>query len=126
MKASARAMSMRDVDGVDVVLPVRHTGNNVPTLTVKITKKLRTQLVTAARNRHVSVSELVRRAIETSLREPGPTGSTAYDLVRDLIEGLPKRRGSPTDRSTNPKYLEDLGLDNRQYREKYGRDRRSR
>jgi len=63
-------------------------------------------------------SELVREAIEKSLREqPNPTG---YDLIRDIIEGLPKPTGPKTDRSTNPKYLEGLGLSGPEYRAKFG------
>ena len=111
---------------VDALLPVGHTGNTVPTLTVKISKQLRSRLVAAARRRGVTQSDLVRQAIEHALLEDPLPGPSAYDLIADLIEKLPKPKGPPTDRSTNKKYLEGYGLDNRQYRKKYGRDRRPR
>ncbi len=109
---------------VDAVFPGGHTGNTVPTLTVKITKQLRARLVAAAKRRGVTQSELVRDAIETSLRAPVTPGPSAYDLIADLIEGLPA--DGPSDLSTNKKYMEGFGLDGPQYREWLRRERRTR
>ncbi len=96
----------------------------MPTLTVKISKQLGQRIAAEAKLRRISQSQLVRDAIEASLRPPA-AGPSPYDLIKDLVETLPKR-GPKTDRSTNPKYMEGYGLDNRQYREKFGRDRRHR
>jgi predicted transcriptional regulator len=120
LKNAARATGC-----VDAVFPGGHTGNTVPTLTVKISKQLRARLAAAAKRRRVSQSELVRQAIEESLREPIPAGESLYDKVKDLIDALP-RGGPVTDRSTNKKWMEGYGLDNAQYKERFGRARRPR
>ncbi len=107
---------------VDAVFPGGHTGNTVPTLTVKITKQLRARLVAAAKRRGVTQSELVRDAIETSLRAPdASSGPTLFDQISDLI-GIVDR--GPPELSTNKKYLEGFGLDGPEYRKKLARDRR--
>lgn len=115
----------RTDERVDGLLPVDHTGNTVPTLTVKISNQLRARISAAAKRRRISQSELVRQAIEENLREPVPAGQSLYDQISDLIEALP-RGGPVSDRSTRKKRLEGYGLDNAQYREKFGRDRRPR
>ena len=120
MRSGARA----EVD-VDAVLLVDHTGNTVPTLTVKISKQLRAKIAAAAKRRRISQSELVRQAIEESLREPIPPGESLYDQIKDLIDALPTD-GPVTDRSTNKKWMEGFGLDNAQYKAKYSRARRPR
>ena len=98
----------------------------MPTLTVKVSKQLRAKIIATAKRRRISQSDLVRQAIETSLREgatmPGPT---LYDQIKDLIEALPKD-GPKTDRSTNKDAMRGFGLDNAEYRKRYGRDRRPR
>lgn len=104
---------------VDAVLPLHHTGNTVPTLTVKISKQLRARLAAAAKRRRTSQSELVRQAIEEHLREPIPAGESAYDLIKDLIESLPApAKNEPlVYRARNSKKLmEGFGLDNAQLR----------
>jgi hypothetical protein len=107
---------------VDAVFPDGHTGNTVPTLTVKITKQLRAKLVATAKRRGVTQSELVRDAIETSLRAPdATTGPSLFDQISDLI-GV--TAAGPPDLSTNKKYLEGLGLDGPAYRKQVARDRR--
>ena len=97
----------------------------MPTLTVKITKQLRARLVAAAKRRGVTQSELVRDAIGTSLHAPVKPSPNAYDLIADLIEGLPVDDG-PSDLSTNKKYMQGFGLDGPQYREWLRRERRTR
>ena len=97
----------------------------MPTLTVKITKQLRAKLVATAKRRGVTQSELVRDAIETSLRAPVKPGPSAYDLIADLIEGLPGD-GGPSDLSSNKKYMEGYGLDGPRFREWARRERRPR
>ena len=104
---------------VDGLLPVGHTGNTVPTLTVKISKQLRAKLAAAAKRRRTSQSELVRQAIEEYLREPASLRESAYDQIKDLIESLPApAENEPrTDRARNPKkWMEGYGLDNAQLR----------
>ncbi len=96
---------------VDAVFLLRHTGNTVPTLTLKISKQLRAQIAAAAKRRQISQSELVREAIEASLRQRLAPEPSAYDSIRDLIEALPNE-GPVTDRSTNKKWLAGFGLDN--------------
>ena len=96
----------------------------MPTLTLKITPQLRAQIAAAAKRQRISQSQFVRLAIEESLRAPLLAGPSAYDLIADLIEGLPKPKGPKTDRSTNKKWMEGFGLDNAQYRKQFGRARR--
>ena len=106
-------------DRVDLVLPVNHTGNTVPTLTVKISKQLRARLAAAAKRRRTTQSELVRQAIEEHVREPIPVGESLYDQIKDLIEALPApAKDEPlTDRARNSKkWMEGFGLDNAQLR----------
>jgi hypothetical protein len=123
MTSNAPDSEAETVD-VDVVLPAGHTGNTVPTLTVKITKQLRALIAAAASRRGITQSELVRDAILASLRDPAKPGPSAYDLVADLIAGLPK--SGPGDLSTNKKYMEGFGLDGPRYREQLRRGRRAR
>lgn len=111
---------------LDGVFPARQTGNAMPTLTVKITKQLRARITATAKRRGITRSELVRDAIETTLRDPAKPQPTAYDLIKDLIEALPVEPGPPTDRSTNKKCMEGFGLDGPQYREWLRRERRTR
>lgn len=116
-------------DCVDVLLPVGHTGNTVPTLTVKISKQLRARLAAAAKRRRTSQSEVVRQAIEEYLREPIPAGESAYDQIKDLIEALPApaEGEARTDRARNmKKWMEGFGLDNAQLRTLRGRAGRHR
>ena len=101
MRAGVRAGGV-----VDAVLPSRRSGNTVPTLTLKISKQLRSQIASAAKRRGITQSELVRQAIESTLRAHQPVAS-AYDRISDLI-GI---YDGPGDLSTNKKYMEGFGLD---------------
>ena len=96
-------------------------------MTLKLPKILRLQVAAAAKRRGVTQSELVRQAIEKLLRDDAaaPQSPTPYDLIRDLIEKLPKG-GPKTDRSTNKKYMEGYGLDGPEYRKWLRRARRTR
>jgi hypothetical protein len=123
LKSGARAAA----SVVDAVLPSEHTGNTVPTLTLKISKQLKSQITAAAKRREISISELVRQGIERELREHTFPGPSLYDLSRDLC-GISNRGIS--DLSTNKKHMEGFGLTGPAYREflkkKQSRDRRSR
>jgi predicted DNA-binding protein len=110
MKCAAR--SERDVDAV---FPVGHTGNTVPTLTLKVPKLIKAQITAAAKQRGVTQSELVRRAIEAHLREE-PTQPTPYDLVADLIEKLPARRSHPRLDPSKKRDWDGFGLPGPEYR----------
>lgn len=78
-------------------------------ITVKLPDALRVRLQAEAARRGVSLGAVVREAAETYVVEaPTRKRLTAYDLSKDLCGSL---RGGPGDLSTNPKYLEELGLD---------------
>ena len=98
-----------------MVLPVCQTSNNVPTLTVKISKQLRQQIAAAAKRRRITQSELVREAIEKSLRSQTTAGPSAFDLISDLI-GIGDE--GPSDLSTNKKHMAGFGLDNAEMRDR--------
>jgi len=109
---------------VDEVLRVPHAGSAMPTLSIKIPKQLRSALATAAKLRGVTQSELVRDAIEASLRPPVPS---AYDQIADLIEALPApgKNDLLTDHARNPCW-EGYGLDGPAFRKLRMTQRRAR
>jgi len=78
-------------------------------ITVKLPDELRVRLQAEADKRGVSLGHVVREAAETYVvASPAQKRLSAYDLSKDLCGSLD---GGPGDLSTNPKYLEDLGLD---------------
>jgi hypothetical protein len=78
-------------------------------LTVKLPDALRVRLEAEAARRGVSVGAVVREAAETYVvSSPTQKKLSAYELSKDICGSLD---GGPGDLSTNPKYLEDLGLD---------------
>ena len=85
-------------------------------MSFKIPRTVQLQIAALAKGRGVTQSELVCEAIEKLLREDAaPRASlTPYDLIRDLIERLPKG-GPKTDHSNNKK-MEGYGLDGPEYR----------
>ncbi len=101
----------------------------MPVITLKVSKLLKEVIAVAAKKRALTQSELVRRAIESYLREQ-PEQPTPYDLVRDLIENLPHQPRSPR---LDPAKKEDwggFGLTGPEYRawlkKRRQRDRRHR
>jgi hypothetical protein len=78
-------------------------------ITVKIPAALRVRLEAEAARRGVSLGAVVREAAETYVAEaPARKKLSAYELTKDLCGIF---TDGPGDLSTNPKYLEDLGLD---------------
>ena len=76
------------------------------TITCKIPDALNASLEAEARQRRQSKSEIVRQALQQSLRQSMQKHEPrAYDLARRLCGSL---RG-PKDLSTNPRHLEGLG-----------------
>mgnify|MGYP003384932584 CR=1 FL=1 len=88
-----------------------NTSDAMHTLTVKVPPGLHAKLTALARKRRSTKSAVVREAIERIIAAPeGARAMTAFDLVADLagsVEG-------PSDLSTNPKYMEEFGLDRAQ------------
>ena len=77
------------------------------TITCKIPDDLNERLDAEASRKLLSKSDLVREALERSLkRGKEKRAGTAFDRVRDLC-GIIK--DGPTDMSTNPKYMKDFG-----------------
>ncbi len=78
------------------------------TLTVKVPPGLDAKLTALAKKRRSTKSAVVREAIERIIAAPeGARPLTAYDLVADLAGCV----DGPADLSTNPKYMEEFGLD---------------
>jgi hypothetical protein len=78
-------------------------------VTIKLPEELRVRLQAEADKRGVSLGQVVREAAAAYVAaSPVQTRLSAYDLSKDLCGSLD---GGPGDLSTNPKYLEDLGLD---------------
>ncbi len=78
-------------------------------ITVKLPAALKVRLEAEAARRGISVGAVVREAAETYVvSSPVQKKLSAYELTKDLC-GIFK--DGPGDLSTNPKYLEDLGLD---------------
>ena len=78
-------------------------------ITVKIPDALRVRLEAEAARRGISVGAVVREAAETYVTEaPAQKKLSAYELTKDLCGIF---TDGPGDLSTNPKYLEDFGLD---------------
>jgi hypothetical protein len=77
------------------------------TISVKLPDDLFAQLVSEAKTRRMTKSQLVRERLGTGLHERPPAGAlSCYDLARDLagtVKGLPK------DLADNPKYMERFG-----------------
>jgi len=80
-------------------------------ISLKLTEALDAQLTEQAQRRHLSKSELVRRALTAFLQSPeqGVDDSaqpSAADLLADLVGCC---EGGPADLSSNPAYLADFG-----------------
>jgi Arc/MetJ-type ribon-helix-helix transcriptional regulator len=84
------------------------------TVTCKISDELDARLESAARDRRVSKSAVLREALERRLKANQGRGQSpkAYDLVKRLCGSL---RG-PRDLSTNPKHMMGLGGQSRDHR----------
>ena len=76
------------------------------TISLKIPSSLGQRLGRAARERHVSRSELVRQAVERFLEESPNAQDTWAARAGDLI-GCVKE--GPTDLSYNEEYMKDFG-----------------
>jgi hypothetical protein len=78
------------------------------TLSIKVSKEMKTRLRAIAKSRHTKPSALIREALQivvsASSQDPKPS---LYELSKDLFEDL--GRHGPRDLSTNPKHLTDLG-----------------
>lgn len=78
-------------------------------ITVKMSDALRVRLQAEATRRGVSLGAVVREAAETYVAEaPARKKLSVYELTKDICGIF---TDGPGDLSTNPKYLEDLGLD---------------
>jgi metal-responsive CopG/Arc/MetJ family transcriptional regulator len=78
-------------------------------INVRVEERLKQQLEDEARERGVSPSEIVRRALEEHVEQRAPR-ENCYELAKRLgILGSAK--GLPPDLSTNPEYMEGFGLD---------------
>ncbi|MCP9835851.1 MULTISPECIES: ribbon-helix-helix protein, CopG family [unclassified Cyanobium] len=80
-------------------------------ISLKLTEALDAQLTEQAQRRHLSKSELVRRALTAFLQSPeqgvdDAAQPSAADLLADLVGCC---EGGPADLSSNPAYLADFG-----------------
>ena len=77
------------------------------TISLKLPEGLLEQLETAAREKRVTKSQVVRESLEKTLnqRTKGTTAS-CFDLARDLAGSL---KGLPKYLATNPIHLDDFG-----------------
>ena len=87
----------------------------MPVITLKVSKLLKEVITIAAKKRALTQSELIRRAIEAYLREQ-PQQPTPYELVRDLIENLPKKPTAPRLDPTKKEDWGGFGLSGPEYR----------
>jgi metal-responsive CopG/Arc/MetJ family transcriptional regulator len=77
------------------------------TITCKIPDALNDQLETEASRKLLSKSEIIRNALERSLKNSNHKGEkSAFESVKDLC-GIIK--DGPADMSTNPKYMDGFG-----------------
>ncbi|MDP2810210.1 MAG: ribbon-helix-helix protein, CopG family [Rhodocyclaceae bacterium] len=78
------------------------------TLTIKVPPQLETEIIEASAREHLSKSELVRRALETYLRQrkSGDSFFSALDRAGDLVGCF---AGGPDDLASNPEHLADFG-----------------
>ena len=76
------------------------------TLSVKLPDGLDARLAAVARRRKTSKSMVVRKALETALRDDGTAArGSALDLVRDLVGCVE----GPGDLSYNKKHMKNYG-----------------
>ena len=77
------------------------------TISLKLPEDLLDELISEAKARRVTKSQVVRDSLEKALRkQPAAADISCYDLARDLagtVKGLPK------DLADNPKYMEGFG-----------------
>lgn len=78
------------------------------TLPVKIPAQLEADIVQASVQEHLTKSELVRRALDTYLRQRKSTTPfvSALDQAEDLVGCF---SGGPSDLSSNPDHLASFG-----------------
>ncbi|MDP1651343.1 MAG: ribbon-helix-helix protein, CopG family [Rhodocyclaceae bacterium] len=78
------------------------------TLTIKVPPQLETAIIEASAREHLSKSALVRRALESYLRQrkTGDSFVSALDRAGDLVGCF---AGGPADLASNPKHLADFG-----------------
>jgi len=78
------------------------------TLTIKIPPRLEAEMLEASTQEHLSKSELVRRALETYLRQRKSTApaESVLDRAGDLVGCF---GGGPDDLASNPDHLADFG-----------------
>ena len=77
------------------------------TISLKLPEGLLEQLETAAREKRVTKSQVVRESLEKALNQRTKvTATSCFDLARDLAGSV---KGLPKDLATNPAYLDDLG-----------------
>ena len=78
------------------------------TLSIKVPKELKVRLRAVAKSRQTKPSVLLRQALEIVISDASNQSKPSlYDLSRDLFAKLGQH--GPSDLSTNPKYLDDLG-----------------
>jgi predicted DNA-binding protein len=83
------------------------------TISLKLPETLDGQLEAEAKRRQTTKSAVVREVMAEYLSGAKPRKElTCYDLARDLCGSM---RG-PKDASTNPKYMEGFGLEQKQRR----------
>ena len=77
------------------------------TISLKLPDDLLAELEREAKARPVTKSAVVRKSLETALRErPRRRAASCYDLARDLAGSL---SGLPRDLAHNPKYMRGFG-----------------
>ncbi len=78
-------------------------------INVRVEERLRRELESAAREKGVSPSDIVREALETHLRQRVPQES-CLDIAR-RIGFIGAYKNTPPDLSTNPDHMEGFGRD---------------
>lgn len=78
------------------------------TLTIKLPSQLDAEILEASAQEHLSKSEIVRRALETYLRQRKTAAPfvSALDRAGDLVGCF---EGGPDDLASNPEHLADFG-----------------
>jgi hypothetical protein len=85
---------------------MRHTRARRPklkTLSIKVPEELSARVLRLAKERHTTVSEVVRDALS---RYDAPMRGSFGELAKEHIGSV---EGGPGDLATNPRHLEDFG-----------------
>ncbi len=72
---------------------------------IQLTERQARRLRAQARERGVSLAEIIRRCVEKGLAEEAPSRAVLYDRAARVIGRFPDRRGAPDISSKHDRYL---------------------